>query len=106
MTDADLPAISHLSLESKRKLLLRLAGELRGSLHSFQLFDQDHEVVVLCREKAAEVALKRHVARRTEAEWDEVVRLASAPDEESMTAEEVLDLPWDTESASTPRRSQ
>ena len=105
MTDADLPAISHLSLDAKRKLLLRLARDVRGSQASVHLSDRDHDVIVMCREIAAAETLRRHVASRTQAEWDELTRLANAPDDELMALEEVLNLPWDKESASTPRRS-
>jgi hypothetical protein len=101
MTDTELPAISHLSLESKRALLARLVRELTvNTFGSTSVTDAQGEVMFYRVPNNAKQIAEEHMRSLTAEEVAELRRRA-LDTENTFSFEEALNLPWDQDSDST-----
>jgi len=92
MTDTELPAISHLSLETKRALLLRLARELIAEPDgSMSLTDGVGEMMIYRVPSNAKQIAEDYAKSLSEEEWEHLHRLSLDTDN-TFSLEEALEI--------------
>jgi hypothetical protein len=107
MTTLDLPAISHLSVEAKRKLLAVLARDLlANSCGSVSISEDEGSFLVISAVESSREIAEAMIRNRTPEEWEELERRVADPDN-TFSVEEALRYPWNRGEASSrsPSRS-
>lgn len=105
MTTTELPAIDHLSLESKRSLLAKLARELTaGTFGSISVTDAIGELMVYRVPTNAKKIAEEYARSLTKEEVAELRRRA-LDTENTFSFEEALNLPWEQDSESIQSQS-